>query len=184
GGGGGPALVTGSPGGARFCVARLDALDRLCDLVYYGTDSVEARNLCTLVGQHQSYLGGLVAAHEAGLVPCLIENLRQPRFDALYHDRFGWMRDELRAALAGGDAAAPALLAALDRGMTEGEGDAWAAVAIRKAVGSGGAALPPSTRATLEMWAAEFLKKNKATLADLVPPAAAAAAEVARGPAG
>jgi hypothetical protein len=40
----------------RYCMLKVDALDRLKELLYYGSDAVEPRNLGAIVGVQQASL--------------------------------------------------------------------------------------------------------------------------------
>ncbi|CAM9474951.1 unnamed protein product, partial [Discosporangium mesarthrocarpum] len=159
-----------SPPQDRYCVVRVNALDRVCDIMFCGTGQVEVQNLARIVGVHIGYLQGLENSMERGEVQDLISYFRGDCFTALYHDRFHGLIADLRVELAEGDEAALDLLDSLDRAIKEGADDEWISVTIRKAVGSGGERLPPSTCKTIEARALDWVRRNRALLPRLPLP--------------
>ncbi|CAM9515357.1 unnamed protein product, partial [Choristocarpus tenellus] len=154
----------------HYCAVRVDALDRVCDIVYCGAQPVEAENLSRIVGIHLGYLQGLENALESGAVEDLVSYFRRDCFSALYHDRFRTLVEDLRAELGGGDEMALELLSALDQGLSGGQDDEWISITIRKAVGLGGERLHQSTRKVIEAKALDWVRKNRTLLPRLPLP--------------
>ena len=87
----------------------LNARGQVHCIAYLGRREMQASKLSNLVGLHSSYLNGLQASFEAGLVPDLIEFLTQPWAELLHSDGFREMRAELLRTAAAGSGAASSL---------------------------------------------------------------------------
>ena len=91
-------LVT-NDGAASFCSVRLDGDGVVTEILYLGTEDVEADNWACLLGLPEAALNNLAPRFDEGLVPDLAAFLRQEWATALYHDRFAEFAADTTAAL-------------------------------------------------------------------------------------
>lgn len=161
--------------GLRHTIMLLSRFNVVAHVTYIGTDEVETINLAKSIGKNASFFNGLVRRAEKKDLPDLISFMRQAWANALFHDRFLGLVDNLRLLISGSDAPKDvAMLTAqtrllLQEGSSASEDGESAedrlAIALKtmsqSSVGVGGKSLPQSTRQKIQEEVLEFLKRNR-----------------------
>jgi hypothetical protein len=72
------------------CLTRvhLNPFGTVDGILIVSTEPLAVENLIRVYGMHESYLNDLVSRYDEELIPCLLEHMCQPGLQAVTHDRF------------------------------------------------------------------------------------------------
>jgi hypothetical protein len=135
----------------------------LNQLIYVGSQPIEERNLCQVVGWHESYLNSAVFGYEQGTIRDWISFLREAWALPLYHDKFAGLARLLRTSLVN-DKGVFTLLDKIFEVADHNLDDQFVSLNRKKILGDRGEFLPETTFKSMENYVMEFIKNNKATL--------------------